>query len=175
MQQTRRERQRKTSCFEKSSIFYGLSSSATTNCTDVDILPKLSSQQIVLRRCGQSEPLPFDDIYSDNRLANCRKIGEGVYGEVFMNKTPSGEPIVLKIIPIEGDLLVNGEVQKKYDEILSEIVIAMELSNLKKGKDYMTNGFVHVKQVSKIFYQSCIIFPASKTVQPLNPSPIIPN
>lgn len=66
-----------------------------------------------------------------------------------MNKTPSGEPIVLKIIPIEGKTLVNGEVQKKYDEILSEIVIAMELSNLKNGKDYMTNGFVHVKQVSK--------------------------
>lgn len=65
-----------------------------------------------------------------------------------MNKNPSGEAIVLKIIPIEGNIEVNGEPQKKFDEILAEIVIAMELSNLKNGKDFMTKGFVDVKAVS---------------------------
>ena len=54
---------------------------------------------------------------------NCRKIGEGVYGEVFMSEGEDSS--VLKIMPIEGDQLVNGEPQKKFDEILSEIVITM--------------------------------------------------
>lgn len=30
----------------------------------------------------------------------------------------------MKIIPIEGDQMVNGEKQKKFEEILSEIIIA---------------------------------------------------
>lgn len=57
-------------------------------------------------------------------LQNCHKIGEGVYGEVFLLKNPSGGTSVIKIIPIEGNLMVNGERQKKFDEILSEIIIA---------------------------------------------------
>ena len=32
---------------------------------------------------------------------------------------------VLKVMPIEGDFLVNGEPQKKFEEILSEIVISL--------------------------------------------------
>lgn len=84
-----------------------------------------------------------------SQLPNCCKIGEGVYGEVFMNKSQQlGQPIVLKIIPIEGDQLINGEHQKKFSEILSEIVIAMELSSLRNGKEHSTNGFVNVKRVS---------------------------
>lgn len=31
---------------------------------------------------------------------------------------------VMKIIPIEGNLVVNGEHQKKFEEIISEIIIA---------------------------------------------------
>lgn len=30
----------------------------------------------------------------------------------------------MKVIPIEGDQMVNGEKQKKFEEILTEIVIA---------------------------------------------------
>jgi serine/threonine-protein kinase haspin len=82
-------------------------------------------------------------------LPNCCKIGEGVYGEVFMYKCPTThQPIVLKIIPIEGDLQVNGEPQKRFDEILQEIVISMELSALRNGKDFSTDGFVNVKRVT---------------------------
>lgn len=53
-------------------------------------------------------------------LKKCEKIGEGVYGEVFKLRNR-----VLKIIPIEGDQIVNGERQKKFDEILSELVISV--------------------------------------------------
>lgn len=65
-----------------------------------------------------------------------------------MYKPPDDVPIVLKIIPIEGDQLVNGEPQKRFDEILSEIVISMELSGLRNGKENSTDGFVKVKRVT---------------------------
>jgi serine/threonine-protein kinase haspin len=143
LQKTKRVPQRQTSCFERSSLFYGLSGQANV----VDILPKLSSKQIVLRRCGQTEPLQFDEHYSEQQLPNIRKIGEGVYGEVYMYKEPSGDPVVLKIIPIEGDLLVNGEPQKNFEAILSEVVITMELSQLRYGKEFKTGGFVELKKI----------------------------
>lgn len=62
---------------------------------------------------------------SFRKLPKCKKIGEGVYGEVFMYESDLHGPAVLKVIPIEGELLVNDEPQKKFSEILSEIVISM--------------------------------------------------
>lgn len=59
-----------------------------------------------------------------------------------MYKNSNGRAIVLKVIPIEGDKLVNGECQKKFDEILSEIIITAELSKLKNDQEYRTGGFV---------------------------------
>ncbi|KAG5682986.1 hypothetical protein PVAND_012300 [Polypedilum vanderplanki] len=140
----RKPSQRETSVYNRSSIFYNLSS----KLINVDVLSSLSARQIVLRRCGQQEPLPFDEIYSQNNIPNCKKIGEGVYGEVFMYQPPNDVPVVLKIIPIEGELLVNGEPQKRFDEILSEIVISMELSDLRNDKVNLTDGFVRVKRVT---------------------------
>jgi hypothetical protein len=60
------------------------------------------------------------------KLKNCQKIGEGVYGEVFLFKNPDdpSNPSVIKIIPVEGDKIINGDRQKKYEEIVSEIIIA---------------------------------------------------
>lgn len=55
--------------------------------------------------------------------------------------------VVLKIIPIEGQQLVNGEPQKKFHEILPEIIIAGELSNLRNGRDCNTAGFVRLLRV----------------------------
>lgn len=83
-----------------------------------------------------------------SQLPNCKKIGEGVYGEVFSYSADDDSTIVLKIIPIEGDLIVNGEQQKRFDEILSEVVISMELSGLRNGKENVTDGFVNVKRVT---------------------------
>ncbi|CRL00925.1 CLUMA_CG014243, isoform B [Clunio marinus] len=144
-QDQRKTSQRQTSVFERSSIFYGLQEPVID---DDSSTPILSACQIVLRRCGQQEPLPFNEVYSESLLPNCCKIGEGVYGEVFMYKCPkTHQPIVLKIIPIEGNQLVNGEPQKRYDEILQEIIISMELSGMRNNKDYATNGFVNVQRV----------------------------
>lgn len=57
--------------------------------------------------------------------SNCQKIGEGVYGEVFLySGSRDRKPSVIKIIPIEGELEVNGEPQKTFKEILSEVCVA---------------------------------------------------
>ena len=52
-----------------------------------------------------------------------RKIGEGVYGEVFLCETKSSRSVV-KIMPIEGDFEVNDAAQKSYGEVLSELLIS---------------------------------------------------
>ena len=39
--------------------------------------------------------------------------------------------VVFKIVPLEGDLLVNGEIQKRSEEILAEVAIALTLSRLR--------------------------------------------
>lgn len=62
-------------------------------------------------------------LYLHRYLEYCRKIGEGVYGEVFLYEYLDKKSVI-KVIPIEGEKLVNGEPQKKFNEILSEIVIA---------------------------------------------------
>lgn len=42
--------------------------------------------------------------------------------------------VVFKIVPLEGSLLVNGEVQKRSEEILAEVAIALTLSRLRDVK-----------------------------------------
>ena len=59
-------------------------------------------------------------------LAQVRKIGEGTFGEAFR-----GGDIVFKIVPLDGATLVNGEVQKRADEILAEVAISLTLSQLR--------------------------------------------
>ncbi|XP_046977805.1 uncharacterized protein LOC124543600 [Vanessa cardui] len=90
-----------------------------------------TARDYVLRRCNQTDVILFDECYPDTVLKNCRKIGEGVYGEVFLWRAGDGRARVLKIVPIAGNIKVNGENQKDYHEIISEIVIAMELSGLR--------------------------------------------
>ncbi|KAG7165818.1 Serine/threonine-protein kinase haspin-like [Homarus americanus] len=103
----------------------------------------------VLLLCSQEKPVPLTDCFSESRLACCKKIGEGVYGEVFMTRPNPNNlegATVLKIMPIEGRFEVNGEPQKMFEEILSEIVISLELSNLQRPdrKKNWTENFVHM-------------------------------
>ncbi|KYB25088.1 Putative serine/threonine-protein kinase haspin homolog-like Protein [Tribolium castaneum] len=107
----------------------------------------VTAKDVVLRRCGQTDVLPFEQCYPQSALQHCQKIGEGVYGEVFLYRNPKGGTSVMKVIPIEGDLIVNGEKQKKFEEILSEIVIAMELSNLRNNEKNTTTSFSQVQNV----------------------------
>jgi hypothetical protein len=58
----RKTSQRQTSVFNRSSIFYGLQAPLIVAS---DAVVALSARQIALRRCGQQEPLRFDEIYSE--------------------------------------------------------------------------------------------------------------
>ncbi|XP_015186578.1 PREDICTED: putative uncharacterized protein DDB_G0282133 [Polistes dominula] len=115
----------------------------------VEIPLSKTAKDVILQKCSQQNYLPFTEMFSTSYLKFCQKIGEGVYGEVFLHEK-DGQKSVLKIIPIEGDQLVNGESQKKFNEILSEIVIAKELHNLRFNKRHSTNGFVEVKNIKCI-------------------------
>ncbi|XP_063878761.1 uncharacterized protein LOC135110405 [Scylla paramamosain] len=114
------------------------------------LAPPPDPRQQVLQLCSQEHPLPLTHCFTESRLACCRKIGEGVYGEVFMTRPNPANlegATVLKVMPIEGDFLVNGEPQKKFEEILSEMVISLELSGLRapERQRSITENFVHVQ------------------------------
>lgn len=110
---------------------------------------KIDPEQEVLRYCGQKKPLRFHTTYTNAKMKGACKIGEGVYGEVFKYKPKksSNINIVLKCIPIEGDMQVNGETQKTYEQILPEIIISQEMSNLRNHPSNSTSGFVHIYKV----------------------------
>ena len=82
-------------------------------------------------------------------LAHARKIGEGTFGEAF-----KADSIVIKIVPMEGTALVgqscslltvpsyglliwagilqvNGEVQKRAEEMVAEAMVTLALSHLR--------------------------------------------
>ncbi|XP_044579006.1 uncharacterized protein LOC123261476 [Cotesia glomerata] len=140
----RNDELKKKSLAPKESLVYQLRCSSTPT---LEILPEpVSARNVVLQRCDQTDSLPFESCYPDSYLKHCRKIGEGVYGEVFLYENKRDKSVI-KIIPIEGNELVNGEPQKKYGEILSEIIIAKELHDLRFNKTYQTNGFVEVKNI----------------------------
>nr|CAD7405841.1 unnamed protein product [Timema poppensis] len=100
-----------------------------------------SACDVVLSKCHLKRILLFSDVFSFSFLDKCSKIGEGVYGEVFSCEESCS---VIKIIPIEGNQLVNGEPQKTFKEILSEIVITIELSNLRCSQYNTTSAFTEV-------------------------------
>ncbi|XP_067625598.1 serine/threonine-protein kinase haspin homolog [Eurosta solidaginis] len=111
-------------------------------------------EDCVLKRCNQKHPLHFDKVYSKDEMMYCVKIGEGAYGEVFLKakskrKAFDASSTVMKVIPIEGTVEVNGEKQKTYEQILSEVVISKELANLRScvNSKNITCGFVNVKQI----------------------------
>ena len=105
-----------------------------------------AAKEVILEKCVQKDYILFSTYFSYSYVEHCRKIGEGVYGEVFLYEREDKKSVI-KIIPIEGNELVNGEPQKKFQEILSEIVIALELHNLRFNANYNTDGFVEVKAI----------------------------
>ncbi|KAH9639782.1 hypothetical protein HF086_016363 [Spodoptera exigua] len=109
-----------------------------------------TARDYVLRRCNQTDAILFDECYPDAALKNCHKIGEGVYGEVFLWRDRDGRARVLKIVPIAGTLKVNGESQKDFHEIISEIVIAMELSALRAPIAEINRHFDEGKDVEAL-------------------------
>ncbi|XP_074576235.1 serine/threonine-protein kinase haspin homolog [Curcuma longa] len=100
----------------------------------------------LLMICRQSAPINLGEVFSRHcELSSIVKIGEGTYGEAFK----AGET-VCKVVPIDGDLLVNGEVQKKSEEVLEEVMLSLTLNSL-RGRQKETNtknacsGFIETK------------------------------
>ncbi|XP_057963120.1 serine/threonine-protein kinase haspin homolog [Malania oleifera] len=90
----------------------------------------------LLAICGQSAPSTLSDAFSDYCYSEgIVKVGEGTYGEAFMiGKT------VCKIVPIDGDLRVNGEVQKRSEELLEEVMLSHTLNCLRGDEDQVYNA-----------------------------------
>ncbi|XP_050091597.1 serine/threonine-protein kinase haspin homolog [Anopheles aquasalis] len=109
-----------------------------------------SAKEEILKRCHQQGPISFEETFARLGITVLKKIGEGVYGEVFeCRKGSDGQRSVLKLIPIEGTLMINGEKQKTFEEIVSEIIISSELSNLRqRSVQFSTDGFVELISVS---------------------------
>jgi len=70
-----------------------------------------------------------------------KKIGEGLYGEVF-EIVKNEDYMAIKVLPVEGEVIINGETQKKFFEVLSEISVSKELSNLRTEASNQVDGFV---------------------------------
>ena len=100
----------------------------------------------LLNLCSNQKVVTIDEIYEDNILQSSKKVGEGAFGEVFFVNSPetSSQP-VLKVVPIGGELEVNGEEQTTFEDISSEVKISSILSKLREGKKNMTEGFVELR------------------------------
>jgi serine/threonine-protein kinase haspin len=95
--------------------------------------PAAAPFEALLELCGQAGEagaLPSMEALLARHadLAGARKVGEGTFGEAFR-----AGGVVLKIVPMEGAALVNGEPQKRAAEILAEVEIAGALSRLRDG------------------------------------------
>jgi serine/threonine-protein kinase haspin len=110
-----------------------------------------------LAECGQSAPrsappmaealAAFSKTFSpDFSLATCRKIGEGTYGEAFK----SGET-VLKIVPMGGETLVNGEPQMGFAQVRAEAAVARRLAALRPERLAGTDAVPHATNVTSGF------------------------
>lgn len=112
---------------------------------------KSSPLATLLRTCDQSE----DQVKSMTSLIKSyvkhgvKKIGEGTYGEAYRGE----DGVVMKIVPMGGDALVNGEVQMGPNEIRSETAILKCLTTLREGEHddatkNFTDGFIRLVDAS---------------------------
>ncbi|KAJ8572754.1 hypothetical protein K7X08_009265 [Anisodus acutangulus] len=90
----------------------------------------------LLAACGQSAPLTLLEILSKYcETQTITKVGEGTYGEAFK----VGEN-VCKIVPFDGDFRVNGEIQKKSEELLEEVILSGTLNSLRAHEGHLLNS-----------------------------------
>ncbi|KAI3445475.1 hypothetical protein Pfo_002140 [Paulownia fortunei] len=117
-----------------------------------------NSFSALLTACGQSVPSTLTDMllsYCDRETIT--KVGEGTYGEAF--KVGNN---VCKIVPFDGDLRVNGEVQKKSEELLEEVVLSCTLNHLRGHEGEVSNACTTFIQtidlrVCQGYYDSALI------------------
>ncbi|CAJ0960187.1 unnamed protein product, partial [Mesorhabditis belari] len=90
------------------------------------------------------------EVLPNDTFNNIKKLGEGVYGEVFAT-TWNGAPTAIKIIPFRADNVideakVNGEFLKFAADIIPEVLITRELSGLSNTGSYQTSNFIELLQ-----------------------------
>jgi len=100
----------------------------------------------LLSFCSLSSVVHIDQVYDNDTLVKSLKVGEGAFGEVFLINSSEVNKPVLKVVPIGGDIEVNGEEQTTYEDILSEVTISSYLSDLRSGTRNQTSGFVELRK-----------------------------
>ena len=108
---------------------------------------ELTALQKLLGMCTNNEITSFDEMYSQDLISSSTKVGEGAFGEVFLLGSDGEKRPVLKVVPIDGDILVNGEVQTSIEDMLSEVIISKTLSLLRQSGSNRTSGFVEVRGI----------------------------
>ncbi|CAN1161679.1 Serine/threonine-protein kinase haspin homolog [Linum perenne] len=99
---------------------------ASTSSSDLDFVDPFAA---LLAYCGQSAPSTLLDVLSKYcHPDDVVKVGEGTYGEAFKVGNT-----VCKLVPIDGDLRVNGEVQKRSEELLDEVILSKTLNGLRSN------------------------------------------
>ena len=126
--------------------------------SEPEIVDELTPLALLLRECGQTDAdvLPMRDAIKrfTGEAGTVKKIGEGTYGEAF-----KGEGIVLKIVPMGGAALINGEPQIGPAQIKAEAAIAKRLTALRADGDEnasastaaptnFTQGFIRTEAVA---------------------------
>ncbi|KAL3689692.1 hypothetical protein R1sor_016001 [Riccia sorocarpa] len=106
--------------------------------------------EALMKECQQTRPLSLREaISSFCDISSIVKLGEGTFGEAF-----KGNGCVVKIVPMDGDILVNGEVQKTAAEIYSEVILTNTLTRLRRvgsqGPAVLSNfctNFIETKRI----------------------------
>ena len=75
-------------------------------------------------------------------LKRIKKIGEGTFGEAY-----KGNNVVLKIVPMDGATLVNGEIQKRAEEIYAEASVALTLNLLRDFSGILSSNIFTKSEV----------------------------
>ncbi|EPB79874.1 hypothetical protein ANCCEY_01085 [Ancylostoma ceylanicum] len=108
----------------------------------------------LLHVIGQAGVIEWAEMPEDV-FVNPRKLGEGVYGEVFATSY-KGQPTALKVIPFHGDKVVydgkvNGEYLLDAAGMLPEILINRELSALyDPSGDFSTPNFIQLLKTNVV-------------------------
>ncbi|KAF7259471.1 hypothetical protein EG68_02897 [Paragonimus skrjabini miyazakii] len=135
------------------------------------------SKATLLKICKQDSYKKFADIFTKyRRRKGIVKIGEGCFGEVFRTvantSSTAGDETVeqivaIKLVPIEGKVPFNGDSQKSFSEVLSEVIVSniilthfvlvciclffsRELTALSIGLCNRTESFVQLKSVNLV-------------------------
>eukprot|EP00854_Cymbomonas_tetramitiformis_P001209 gene1209-1785_t len=111
----------------------------------------LTPMQKLLQECGQADgSIPsLKQMLHDMGVSKPFKIGEGTFGEAF-----KAAGVVLKIVPMEGDIRVNGEIQKRAEDMLGETAIAQRLTALRwesqagRSPANATDTFIDLRRVA---------------------------